>query len=63
MPWVALQPPRVLLFDEAHEAIRTVTVVISTRAINNRFILRYFDVKRYVADSANQKESDEREIR
>ncbi len=56
MPWVALQPPRVLLLDVVHDVIRTVTVVISTRAINNRFILWYFDVREYVADSANQQE-------
>jgi hypothetical protein len=60
MPWVALQPPRVLLLDVVHEVIRTVTVVISTRAINNRFILWYFDVREYVAEMANQQESDER---
>ena len=56
MPWVALQPPRVLPLDVVHDVIRRVTVVISTKAINNRFILWYFDVKRYVADSANQQE-------
>ena len=60
---MALHPPRVLLFAVVHEVINRVTVVISTRAINSRFILWYFDVKRYVADSANQQESDEGEIR